>query len=314
MKEIGGYFEAVQGKIKKEYYSDLIPLNTARNALVYLCKARNISKIYLPYFLCDSCYLVCERERIKFEFYDIDDKFLPIFEKELNNDEFIYIVNYYGFLSNRDIKKIKRKYKNIIIDNVQAFYSKPIKGVDTIYSCRKFFGVSDGAYLSTNVFLNYKLENDNSDNRTKHLYGRLNHSANEFFDIFKENEKKLYSLPLLGMSTLTHDLLSRVDYKFVKTRRSRNYRFLQKKLKQINQIKLCSHAGQYVYPLKVDNAAQIRKQLIAKKVFIPLLWPNILNKKANELSNSILPIPCDQRYDIDDMRFIVEEILKCMKI
>lgn len=41
----------------------------------------------------------------------------------------------------------------IILDNTQSFFQKPISGIDTIYSCRKYFGVPDGAYLSTNILL-----------------------------------------------------------------------------------------------------------------------------------------------------------------
>ena len=65
MKEIGGYFGLEQYRNNTgEYYKDLICLNTARNSLVYISKARNIKKIYIPYFLCDSVSLVCERENM----------------------------------------------------------------------------------------------------------------------------------------------------------------------------------------------------------------------------------------------------------
>ena len=60
-KEIGVYFE-LETFSGTEYYSNLIPLNNARNALAYVLKARKIKKIYLPHFLCDSVAKVCERE------------------------------------------------------------------------------------------------------------------------------------------------------------------------------------------------------------------------------------------------------------
>ena len=41
MEEIGGYFE-LEELIKNEYYKNLIALNTGRNALYYVLKARNI--------------------------------------------------------------------------------------------------------------------------------------------------------------------------------------------------------------------------------------------------------------------------------
>ena len=150
MREIGGYLELENFKCE-EYYSDFIALNSARNALLYLLKSKRIKKIYLPYFLCESVANLCLRENYCFEYYNVNRYFHPIFEKSLGNNEYLYIVNYYGQLDNCAIEKLKKKYSNIILDNVQAFFQEPVRDVDTIYSCRKFFGVPDGAYLSTNA-------------------------------------------------------------------------------------------------------------------------------------------------------------------
>lgn len=51
--EIGGYL-GLELLISNEYYKELIPLNTARNALLYILRARNIKKLYIPYYLCDA--------------------------------------------------------------------------------------------------------------------------------------------------------------------------------------------------------------------------------------------------------------------
>ena len=146
----------------QEYYADLVAVNTARNALVYLIKAKKIEKIYLPYFLCESVANVCKRENCHYEYYSIDRNFLPMFDKKLGNNEFLYIVNFYGQLQEKYIVSLKARFQNIILDNVQAFFQKPLDGIDTIYSCRKYFGVPDGAYLSTKTFLEYPLEIDES--------------------------------------------------------------------------------------------------------------------------------------------------------
>ena len=68
-----------------------------------------------------------------------------------------------------------------------------------------------------------------------------------------------------------------------------------------------------MYPLYIENGAVIRKQLQAKNIFIPTLWPAVFNLcEENELeydmAKNILPIPVDQRYGIEDMKYIVEEI------
>ena len=107
MKEIGGYFglEEFSGK---EYHSDLIPVNNARNALVYLIKAKNIQKLYIPYFLCDSVSSVCNREGCVYEYYNIERNFKPIFNRALGENEYLYVVNYYGQLTDEYVIAMKK--------------------------------------------------------------------------------------------------------------------------------------------------------------------------------------------------------------
>ena len=137
MKEIGGYLELELFK-GKEYYSELVAVNSGRNALLYVLKAKNVKKLYIPYFLCESVSKMCKKEGYEYAYYNINADLTPDFDKELANEEYVYIVNYYGQLSDEKILSLKNKYKNIILDNVQAFFQKPIDGIDTVYSLRKF--------------------------------------------------------------------------------------------------------------------------------------------------------------------------------
>ena len=311
-KEIGGYFELEQ-LVSNEYYNDLIPLNTARNALVYLLKARSIKKLFIPYFLCDSVSEVCEREGCSFEYYNVSSNFQPVFNKALDTDEYVYIVNYYGQITNETIMEFKKMYSNIIVDNVQAFYQKPCEGIDTIYSCRKFFGVPDGAYLSTDCLLNEELEEDISANRMKHLLGRYElGSASDFYNDFKDNDEAFSNLALMKMSKLTHNLLGAVDYNRVKNKREENFKYLHMKLKDKNKLSITIPEGPYAYPFYVDNGIKIRKIMAQNGIYIPTLWPNVINSTdviANDFAKNILPLPIDQRLsDVD-----YEEILNIFK-
>ena len=44
MKEVGGYF-GLEKLIDKPYHKKMIELNTGRNALIYLIKAKKIKKL-----------------------------------------------------------------------------------------------------------------------------------------------------------------------------------------------------------------------------------------------------------------------------
>ena len=313
-KEIGGYFQ-LENLCGKEYYSDLIALNTARNALVYLLKSKGIKKIVLPYFLCESVSQVCDREGIAYEYYSISNDFMPIFDKKLALGEYLYVVNYYGQLDNMTLKRLKDKYECVIVDNVQAFFQKPIEGIDTIYSCRKFFGVPDGAYLSTQTFIQEPLEMDESRMRMEHVLGRLEKTAADFYHVFKENDRSFIGLQLKTMSLLTHNILGAIDYEKVRQQRKRNYRFLDGALKKINLLSARIPDGPYAYPFYCKNGMALKKQLAEERIYVPTLWPNVLSMKGtleSDYAENILPLPCDQRYNEEDMQYLLERLYKCL--
>ena len=313
--EIGGYF-GLEPLISNEYYKDLLALNTARNALLYTLKARKIHKLYIPNYLCDSVSEMCNREGYTYEFYHINSGFLPVFEKDLYDNEYLYVVNYYGQIRNEQIKKLQAKYKRIIIDNVQAFFQKPVQGIDTIYSCRKFFGVPDGAYLSTDCKLEEDLPEDVSSGRLKHLLGRFETcSASTYYQDFRKNDEFFKNLELRKMSKLTHNILGAIDYDKVKEIREENYLFLHEQLKQRNRLKLTVPEGPYAYPLYCENGMELRRKMAEQKIYIPTLWPNVLSSNdlvAKNYAENILPLPCDQRYRIEEMQIIIKEVTKCI--
>lgn len=312
MKEIGGYF-GLEKLIHEEYHADLISVNTARNALLYVLMARGIKKIYIPYFLCDVISKMLEMNDYDFGYYRIDTDFLPIFNRKLENDECIFIVNYYGQLGEKQLREINDQYKTLILDNSHAFFQRPIQGMDTIYSCRKFFGVPDGAYLSTDSLLDNELQVDVSNDRMDHILGRFEENASDYYNDFLRNDKSLDNEPLKHMSNLTKNILGAIDYNEVITRRNENYSYLFQNLSDYNKLQLIKPNGPFSYPLFLDNGMIIRKKLIENKIYIPILWPNVETHKENdklgwEYSQNILPLPCDQRYDIDDMKFIVDKL------
>lgn len=315
MKEIGGYF-GLEPLISNEYYPDLIALNNARNALLYLLKSTNIKKLYIPYFLCDSVSGICDREGYSYEYYNIGQDFLPIFDQHLDNGEYIYVVNYYGQLNNSMVQMLQKRHGNIIFDNVQAFFQRPVKGIDTLYSCRKFFGVPDGAYLATDALLDEPLTQDVSKDRMKHVLGRYEHDcASDYYADFKTNDDSFVGLELRSMSKLTHNILGAIDYQRVIAKRNQNWIALHDALGKINKLSLTMPNGPYMYPFYHENGMEIKKKLAQKRIFVPTLWPNVLDFNDCELekdyAQNILPLPVDQRYDAEDMKRIIQKIFEC---
>lgn len=314
MKEIGGYLE-LDNYTGNMLHDNALKLNSCRNALAYLIINYKIKSILLPSFLCDSVIDTCNAYKVKIIFYSVDKNFKPIDIKYKKND-YLYLVNYYGQLSDSYKKEIVKKYKNVIIDNTHDYYAKPIRNaIGNLYSCRKFFGVSDGGILYTKKTSGYdKLENDKSYERLKHILGRYENEASSFYCDYVANEELLDNLKPMKMSRLTENLLKAIDYKEVLKKRNNNFNFLYDKLKMVNEIKVKKVKGAYAYPLYLNNAEKIRKKLISNKVYVPILWPNVIkdsddNSLEYKLANNILPLPCDQRYSLNDMKTICDIII-----
>lgn len=267
----------------------------------------------LPYFLCSSVADLCKKIKVDYEFYHIDERFEPVFDRILSGDEWLYIVNFYGQLDNDCLNKWKQKYNHVIVDNAQSYFQMPAKNVDTIYTCRKYFGVSDGAFLYTNTKMMREIPQDESFERMHFLLGRFERSANEFYSEYIANNKLFAMESVKKMSRLTDNLLHGIDYEMVAKKRQKNFDFLNIEFRDINILKLKSVNGAFMYPLLIHNGFRVRKKLQKEKVYIPTLWPNVLeecpeNSLEYHYAADILPIPVDQRYGIEDMKYLVEVI------
>lgn len=303
--EIGGYF-GLEEFMGCEYYPRLIALNTGRNALAYLIQAKRIKKLYIPTYLCDSVSRVCEREGCPYDFYEVGTDFLPRFEGQPNEGEWIYIVNYFGQVL--DERGLKKRYGRIILDNVQAFFQEPVEGISTIYSCRKFFGVPDGAYLASDDVPEFPI--DTSKDRMTHILGRYEGLASEYYMDFCHNDESFSSLEPRLMSKLSHNILRAIDYKRVKEKREKNFIFLDGQLKDANKLNVLLPVGPYMYPFYIENGLEIKKMLAARKIYIPTLWPAAIGfgGVAKDYSENILPLPCDQRYSLQDMQVLADAV------
>lgn len=311
MKEIGGYIELDQYHLPM-LHEKAIALNCGRNCLAYLILTKKIEKLVIPYFLCDSVKKLCEREHVKVRYYHIDQSFMPE-NVEIQEDEWLYIVNYYGQYTCEQICSLKKQYDRIIVDNAQAYFCDPIENIDTLYTCRKFFGVADGAFLYTDKTLETELEIDESFERMHFILGRFERTASEFYGEYASNNHMFANEPVKQMSRLTKNLLHAVDYDHIKSQRTANFECYAERLCNINSLELHTAEGAFAYPLLIEDGARVRKKLQAMKLYIPTLWPNVAAETPKDsleyhYSNDILPLPCDQRYGEDEIDYIVSQI------
>ena len=298
----------------EHYHRNAIRLNTASNCFEYVLRARNYAKVYIPYYTCEVMLEPIWKLHIEHEFYHIDEKLEPINLPKLDANEAFLYTNYFG-LKQDCVKRLVSEYgSQLIVDDAQAFYAEPLDGIDTFYSARKFFGVPDGAYLYTDKSLPQEFERDCSYERMSHLLKRIDLGPEAGYQDFRTNEELLCNQEIKRMSRLTEALLCGIDYESAKRKRRENYVVLDNALKDSNLIhlKMDEDAVPMVYPYLTKDKS-LRQRLIDNKVFVATYWPNVkgwttegwLEKGLVEL---LLPIPCDQRCGLDEMKLIIKQI------
>lgn len=320
MSIIGGYFELELNDNATVYHDNAVALNSGRSALEYILLNKKYKKIYLPYYTCSAVLEPILRQKIDYEFYLLDKNFIPKVKSIKNNEALLY-TNYFGIMS-ENVKIVSNMHTNVIIDNSQAFYNKPIKNIPTFYSPRKYFGLPDGGFAYVNGNVEIDMKQDRSSDRTAHLIKRIENGPELSYLEFKNNEAKLSNIPMSKMSILTQKLLKNIDFKQAKMQRNRNFSILHRELKSLNEIahmiNIKTMNCAMVYPFLRSGNKELRNKMIENKIFVASYWPNVREwlgeKRCYEtyVQDNLIPIVIDQRYSIEDMNkqidFIVANI------
>ena len=310
MEAIGGYF-SLELPYREEYHRDAVRLNTGRNCLEYILRVRKYDKVYIPYYTCEVILEPLMKLNISYEFYHVDIHLEIKDGLTLKENEGLLYTNYFG-LKQRYVEQLAERIgSRLIVDNTQAFYSKPLDGIDTFYTCRKYFGVADGAYLYCSERLDWEIEQDESYDKMSHLLKRMDLSAEQGYADFRKADDSLDNNPIRTMSKLTRRMMQSIDYEVVANKRRDNYQTLHAALGAENHLDLPlqEDAVPLVYPY-LSPVIGLREKLIEKKIFVARYWPNVLDWTTNDdieylLATQALPLPIDQRYGRDEMSRII---------
>jgi len=315
MREIGGYFE-LELQERNSFHAGAIALNSGRNCLEYLIESKQITSIYLPIFTCEVIFEVCKNKDVEIIYYHVNESLEIIDEIPLN--AYLLYTNYFG-LKGDYVKSLSTMYLNLIVDNAQALFDEPLHNVDTFYSPRKFVGLPDGGFLYTNCIHDFDFPKAISQDRISHHITRIEQGAQKGYNDFVKNDDVLKKQAILQMSNFTKKVFHNIDFDEVKRIRKENFEYLHSELKKTNSFKfsVSNNIVPMVYPFWIKGV-RLHEEFIKKKVFIATYWPNVLkdNKSSEnetQFANELLPLPIDQRYSIDEMKFIVSIIRKYVR-
>ncbi|MBQ6321581.1 MAG: hypothetical protein IJI24_01790 [Lachnospiraceae bacterium] len=324
MKEIGGYFE-LETFTGEPYHPGLIKLNLGRTALLYMLQQMKAHTLYVPHFLCGSVLDTCKENGVTLLYYPIDRRLHPVFTGKMKPGECFYLVNLYGLLDEKTILSVAEQVGTLIVDHTHAFFQKAIPGIPALYSIRKFFGLSDGAYVDMGSGSRSESEGaasleavpfDSSCGRYGHILGRYEKSASIFYQQMLDNAHTYDHAPLMRMSPLTQNLLQGIDYERTRVRREENYQTLAFLLGSRNPLPLPAEGpiGPFAYPFYCPDGLRIRKAMAKESIFIPTYWNNVLQEMPTDsleydYAANILPLPCDQRYQKEDMERVADVLI-----
>lgn len=318
MKEYGGYFplELCRGKeYHSKFDSNMIRVNSGRTAIEYCLLVEKIRKIYVPYYICNTVIESINKQDVEICWYYLDENFSPI-NIVLGEDEYLLWVNYFGIFPANKVLEIVQKYQRVIIDNSQAFFTEPIVSTYNVYSCRKFFGVSDGGYCIKQEIEKKILPKSYSWDKANFLLKSLEMGTNEAYEQHLINEKSI-GQHLLDMSILTRRILENINYEEIKEIRARNFYYLQEELFGLNDLIIPENVYPMQYPLLID-ACGLKEHLVEHKIYVPTLWKEVgetfsENIWEGYLSKKLILLPIDQRYTEKDMDYVAQVVRKYVR-
>lgn len=319
-KPIGGYFELELGAHYNNIPNNVIALHCARTCLRMIIRYFNIKQIYAPTYTFHYLDNVLMQEGCNVIHYHIRDDFMP--DQDFPDDAYVLYTDYFGVCS-KNVRQLAEQHIHLIVDSTMNF-NMPVKVFASFNSLRKFFGVPDGAFLSSESMLydTFKLDRAYSYDRCSHLLKRLDVGPEFGFEDAVKNDRNLedfsdaYKSDLLAklfrMSKLTTSIYNSIDIGVIQKTRHKNFKLLDGYLGGWNRLKPLS-IDEYDMPVAYPfffPEKDLRKWLIDNKIYVSSYWGDCKenSKLESDYENYIVALPIDQRYNEDDMLHIVHVI------
>lgn len=316
MREIGSFIELELPK-GREWYKGSIGvarLNTGRAAIWHAFRITGAKAIWIPYYQCETVREFLTKKGVEIKYYHQDKNFNPI-DLNAKVDEAVLLVNYYGIMSRERMRVLATANPNVIIDNCQAFFCEPIEGALNVYSCRKFIGVADGAYVigqGADQFVDEYPQCYSSDTAA-FLLKRIEYGCEgKGYEARTINEERVDTEDIMKMSALTRAMLDGADYELIKEKRRDNFDIACNLFANINVWDPTrfydAETVPMVYPLVVEDDGLLQKLLDAKH--FQGHWWHYITKELPEstfehwMSRYMIPITIDQRYGHKELEYL----------
>lgn len=292
-------------------------VNSGPNALEFILKSLpEVKAVLIPEYYNPEIEKKLESMKIKVRRYSVAQNFEMTEEPVVGEGEYIILVNYFGVKDHYVYEKAIKYGDKAIVDNSHAWYASLPCGTKAFFSAPEFFGVPDGGKAvgaSLDGALWESLDRSVSYDRCEAMLKRIDCGAEEAEDVSRMVEKKVSEEKLMKISHLTDSMLRNVAFTEIRQKRLSNFQHLHSVLGTHNKLAGImdpSMKAPKVYPF-LCNDANLKKYLIDNKIYCStgmtgkIATPESENTGAAE---NIIAFPIDQRYDFNDMEYILDLI------
>ncbi|MCP1154195.1 DegT/DnrJ/EryC1/StrS family aminotransferase [Peribacillus frigoritolerans] len=327
-------------------YGDTILASSGRGAISLLLQqvTPRYKSVLLPAYICDSVILPFIEQGYSCYFYKINNDLSPNIEsiKSYENIGLFLHMGYYGFSTNSNLLSVLQDFKEqsvIIIEDITHTLFSSVNRFEEndfyVGSIRKWFGLPGGGFISSSKRILKRTALYTNDGfsklriaalaaKGKYVKTRDENLKDLFLNQFSRAESLLdRDVAPYCIDGLSMDLINFIDSDELVSKRRMNFKTLSEGLKSVSYLDpffndLTKNACPLFYPVMIkNNRDDIKKKLAEEKIYCPVHWPVSDQIKDRHLEstlgiyNSILSIPCDQRYGIIDMERIIS-VLKCL--
>lgn len=342
IKEYGYEYDAVldeklynktKGKVTNGKYNGAFCLRSGRDALKAIAREFDPTIVLMPALACDSMlhpFKIYGHTIVYYELksdYSINIERLTSLIPDVNRTILFLFMDYFGnrAADDTDLIKIKATYPNLVFieDRTHNLFVEKKYSFQpdyTLASLRKWIDIPDGGLLWTSRDLKNKEYSTDVKFSETRLYAQC--LRNEFLRTGNEEIKAVYRkifstvtemidndrLPGL-MSQYSYERVVNADIKSIKAAHQQNAKILIDELQGCTFIQDKAGLGDIYVGILVYNRDELQKKLASIGVFCTIIWP--LNEKqrlsceiAKYTEKHMLAIYCDQRYSVEDMKYV----------
>ncbi len=338
-----GYFASFN-----KYGREITFLRTGREALLYAscnCKPEKEALILCPAYCCWSMTAPFEFSGWTVVYYrlkedlTIDEEYLRMLLRG-NRPDAILTMNYYGSASTDSAISLVKELNNNI--TVIEDFSHCTFCLDKIFnekvdfyvsSIRKSIGVCDGAVILSKKGTNKsyignaapgfgELRKGAQEQKGRYAYTKSCGDKDVFLKELRQGEEIINKLdgvhPISDISLKMIGNINGAEIAFARRENMKHlWSLLNGRVKTVPGLERSFDGAPFSLPILVENRDAVQKQLAQKGIYAPVLWPineqaQYVCKVSRYVSNHMLSIPIDQRYNYDDIEDIANIILETL--